>query len=760
APYHDWNERISDECYAPNAWSRVMDKNGKISDIINNYKYMSFNFGPTLLSWMENHHKEAYEKILEADRESVSLYGGHGNALAQVYNHLIMPLASRKDKVTQVIWGIEDFKRRFKRDPEGMWLSETAVDLETLEVLSEHNIRFTILSPYQAKRWRTMEYGEAQWVNSDNGNIDPSMGYLCRLPNGRDIVLFFYDAHISQAVAFESLLRDGAGFSKRLLDGFSSERMHHQLLHIATDGETYGHHFKFGEMALSFALKDLEENHGVELMNYAQYLDSHPPIHEVEIHEKSSWSCFHGVERWKSDCGCKINQNPDWNQQWREPLRNSLDHLKAELDNIYETESEMLLKDCWEARNRYINVLYGRSDDEIRLFFEENTMGEPSQGDKVKLLKLFEMQRQAMLMFTSCGWFFDDISGIETVQILRHACRAIQIAHEMGYELEGEFVKGLSEAKSNHAELGNGEMIYKKQVIPSKVSLKRAMAHYAMASLLPVSNGDSGNGLKSLYTYVIQEEDYEKASHDQGIMAVGKLKITSKVTQEEESAVFASLHLGGHDFQCKISSVTAQKDYGVMKKDILNTFKTGSIAQVIRNLDQYFLDDFYTLSDLFAEERRMILNHVAETVYETFEAGFNRLYHENRRLAQYMMDLDIPIHKSFQQAAEYILSLRLDEAIEDELKVVGKRDYSSAIKKIMSETKSWRIELDLLPVSQRISQSLRDKMARFQRDFLRNELVDIIRFIDLSREVRLPISLWHLQNDYIALSKNPSPGWD
>ncbi|MGE5082529.1 MAG: DUF3536 domain-containing protein, partial [Acidobacteriota bacterium] len=327
-PYHDWNERITAECYAPNAASRIVDAENRIVKLVNNYAHISFNFGPTLLSWMKELVPNVHAAIVEADEDSRQRFSGHGSAIAQGYNHMIFPLANRRDKVTQVKWGIADFESRFGRKPEGMWLPETAADTETLDVLAEHGILFTILAPRQAKRVRSKRSGRYHDVTGSR--IDPAHPYVAKLPSKKRLSIFFYDGPISQAVAFEGLLSDGKRFADRLMSGFSATRQFPQLVHIATDGESYGHHHRFGEMALTYALEEIQNNDAAQLTNYGEYLEKYPNEDLVEIVENSSWSCVHGVERWRSDCGCNSGGHP-WNQQWRGPLRAALDWLRDRL---------------------------------------------------------------------------------------------------------------------------------------------------------------------------------------------------------------------------------------------------------------------------------------------------------------------------------------------------------------------------------------------------------------------------------------------
>ena len=353
-PYRDWNERINAECYNPNTASRILGSNRNIIDIINNYSKISFNFGPTLLSWMEEHAPDVYHKILEADVLSRKQFSGHGSAIAQVYNHIIMPLANERDRRTQVIWGIEDFKSRFGRDPEGMWLSETAVDTLTLEILAEYGIKFTILAPRQAKAIKPLN--EEEWTDVSQGTIDPKRVYLCNLPSGNSITLFFYDGSISQEIAFGDLLNDGSNLLERMDRTFRDDD-EIQISHIATDGETYGHHQKHGDMALAYFLHLVEEREDLQLTIYGEFLEKNPPEWEVQIIDETSWSCVHGVERWKSDCGCNTGMHPGWNQQWRKPLRETLDWLRDKMIEIYEREGKRFTKDVWKLRDAYIKII-------------------------------------------------------------------------------------------------------------------------------------------------------------------------------------------------------------------------------------------------------------------------------------------------------------------------------------------------------------------------------------------------------------------
>ena len=456
-PFHDWNERINAECYAPNTRARILDEKGVVIERVNNYSKISFDFGPTLLSWMEFKAPDTYQAVLEADKISRETFSGHGSAMAQCYSHMIMPLADSKDKYTQIYWGIRDFEFRFKRLPEGMWLPETAVDLETLQIMADLGIRFTVLAPHQAGRLL------------DHGELDINQPYSVRLGAGRSINVFFYNGALSQSLAFENILQDGKCFAEKLMQTDNTDGP--QLLSVATDGETYGHHHKFGDMALAFALKYIDDQVDARLTNFAEYLEKFPPQEEIEIIEKTSWSCAHGVGRWSSNCGCETGGHPEWNQGWRGPLRKALDWFQCRADSIFVEVGKGLFKDPWEARNRYIDIRINRYDRDT--FLAEQCQNSLDESKKVVVLKLLELQSNAMLMYTSCGWFFNDISGIETEQILLYAGKAIQLAEEISGEvLEPHFLELLELAESNVLEKGNGSQIYKNVIEKARMDFQ------------------------------------------------------------------------------------------------------------------------------------------------------------------------------------------------------------------------------------------------------------------------------------------------
>jgi len=540
-PFHDWNERITAECYAPNTAARILDSTDRIGQIVNNYARMSFNFGPTLLAWMEQQAPEVYAAIVSADHASQARFAGHGSALAQAYNHMILPLANRRDKYTQILWGIDDFAHRFGRQPEGMWLPETAVDLETLDLMAELGIRFTILSPTQARRVRARSGGV--WRDVSGGHIDPTMPYLQRLPAGRQITVFFYHAAISRGIAFERLLANGKEFAERLVEAFSAQPPGPQLVHIATDGETYGHHHRFGEMALAYALDYIETNNLARLTNYGAYLEHHPPTHEVEVIANTAWSCAHGVERWRSNCGCRTGGPRGWQQTWRTPLREALDWLRDTLAPVYEQHGSRVLHDPWAVRDDYITVILERSPHHVERFLHRHARRALSADETIVALKLLEMQHQAMLMYTSCGWFFDELSGLEPRQVMLHAARAIHLAHDLGCAdtLETDFLERLARAKSNLPEYRDGRTIYERFIRPAMVGWEQVAVQYAMRALFETSPTP-----RRVYCYSVLLEHLQRLTATETQFVVGRARFTSEVTHDTAVLDFGVWHRGDH----------------------------------------------------------------------------------------------------------------------------------------------------------------------------------------------------------------------
>lgn len=740
APFHDWNERINDECYAPNTAARILDDGGFISRIINNYARISFNFGPTLLSWLQQADPTTYQGIQRADQLSQERFGGHGSAMAQVYSHLIMPLCNPRDKETQIIWGIRDFEYRFGRKPEGIWLAETAVDTETLELLVKHGIKFTLLAPRQAKAVRRI--GEEHWQDRHEGNINPKLAYRCPLPSGQSINVFFYDGNVSQAVAFEKLLNDSRRFADRILGTFEhNEKI--ELAHIATDGESYGHHHRFGEMALAGALEYIDGLNGFELTNYAQFLELFPPEWKAQIHENSSWSCVHGVERWRADCGCNTGGNPGWNQAWRKPLRETLDWLRDEIIPIFEHEAGKLVKDPWAARNDYIDIILDRGLESIEGFIEKHARASFRPTDRTQLLRLMEMQRQAMQMFTSCGWFFDEVSGIETNQILQYALRAIYYANQVGgVQYHDEFKRRLAMIPSNVYE--SGLVAYEKQVIPSRVDLERVGMHYATKTIF-----DSYPEEVKLFKYLTSSKRLRQAQAGSQKLSIGHLQVKSGATLSEKELSFAALYLGQHNIIGKISVNMDPAVYEEMETRLMDAFKAADLGPLIDLMQYYFGMDTYSIHTLFSDERREVLKEIMDSSLQRAERAYRYFYENNYQLMRTLATSDVPIPSSYKGAATLILNQELKAYFKKNLLEV--RD----LKRLATEFNHWEVKITDKPgirltASDRILYEVR--LATHEDGTLKN-LQNLIEILEVLETMGVELDIWKVQNLYVGIMK-------
>lgn len=743
-PFHDWNERICKECYNPNSVSRIVDNKNQILDIVNNYQYMSFNFGPTLLSWMEEFAPLTYERIIKADIDSISEHSGHGNALAQVYNHMIMPLANAHDKETQVKWGIRDFEYRFGRKPEGIWLAETAVDDATLKVLVDNGIKFTILSPYQALKIR--KTGDKEWQDVSWGNIDParSYKYTLKCDSKKSIDLFFYDGAISRSVAFDELLKDGNRFIKRLKEGVSETRNYPQLVNIATDGESYGHHTKFGDMALSYVLKIKAEDEGFKITNYAEYLDKYESDYEVDIKQASSWSCFHGVGRWKEDCGCSTGGHPGWNQKWREPLRNALDYLRDELAKVFEAEGPKYFNDNpWTIRNKYIDVILDRNYITIRKFQKENFKPDLTEEQKVKGMELLEIQRQAMLMYTSCGWFFSEISGIETVQIMKYAARAMQlVARFTNEDFETHFKDILSQAKSNIAEFGTGKDIYEHFVKPSVVTAKQIACLWAISSLYQDFEDE-----EDVYCYTVKRLSYQKVQKGSSNFLVGHIEISSKVTLQKADLMFALMQYAGGDFHCAIKEFSNDAEFNELQATLIKTFALNPITEIIRTLDEKFGKEYFTLKDIFIEERKKILQILLKDQLEKFGNTYKEMYDQGKGSIYHMQNLGLEIPKEFKISAEYALSHRYNDLLAGSDGFV-ETPIIQQIKDINFEAKRMNIAIDKTPSNKNFAKRIITNLNRLTKSFEIQQADTIIELFEIVEKLDLQIDISEAQNVY------------
>jgi alpha-amylase/alpha-mannosidase (GH57 family) len=665
APYHDWNERITSECYAPNGASRITNQRGEITRIVNNYSRMSFNFGPTLLSWLEDFAPRTYRMIQDADLASAQRYSGHGSAMAQVYNHIIMPLASERDARTQVRWGIVDFQHRFGRKPEGMWLAETAVSRAVLDLLAQEGIQFTVLAPAQCARVRRLSTPDAIWGDTSNATVDPSQPYLVQLSEGRSIAVFFYNGPASRAIAFEGLLNSGVDFGNRLLAGLDPKRPNEpQLSHVATDGESYGHHHKHGEMALSYAMHWIDQSGSAKLTNYGEYLSNFPPTWEAEVVDNSSWSCIHGVERWRSNCGCNGGRQ-GWNQRWRGPLRQALDLLRDRVAPLCEAVAAPLLKDLWAARDAYIHIVLDRSSDNLDRFFSAHATRTLTSAERITVLSLLELQRHTQLMYTSCGWFFDEISGIETVQIIAYAGRVLQLANDLfGAEaatLEADFLALLATAQSNVPDIGDGAEVYRRFVTGSRLSLEHVGAHYAISSMFR-SYPDFGQ----LFCFDIMRQSYDLLTSGRGRVALGRASLKSRITEETEDICFAVLHLGDQNLSAAVKRFASedQPAWDSFTEQARNHVRRADLPALVRLIDANFGGTVYSLASLFSDEQHRILQTILDQTLSEVEGSLMRIYEEHASLLDFIAEANVPAPAALAVTAGFAINASLRHALD------------------------------------------------------------------------------------------------
>jgi alpha-amylase/alpha-mannosidase (GH57 family) len=764
APYHDWNERICSECYATNGAARIVNKENQITRILNNYARMSFNFGPTLLSWLADNAPRTYRMILDGERRSRQLFGGHSSAMAQVYNHIIMPLASRRDRLTQIRWGIADYRQRFGHAPEGMWLAETAADTETLELLAQEGLSFTVLAPRQSKRVRAIAGGKilhnppkvdpasvtGDWINTPNAIVDPTHPYLARFASGRSLGVFFYDGPTSRAIAFEGLLNSGESFVARLKQGFLPNE-EPQLVHVATDGESYGHHHRHGEMALAYALRMMEQDHNARLINYGSFLEQFPPRFEAEIYDNSSWSCDHGVERWRSNCGCNGGK-AGFNQQWRAPLREALDRLRDALEPLTEKIGNQLFNDVWAARDGYIDVILDRSLEATERYFAAYQRRPLTEDERERALSLMEMQRHTQLMYTSCGWFFDDISGIETVQIIAYAARVIQLAQELFLDdaagLELAFLDKLAEAKSNDPAARDGARIYLEQCLSMELTLEQVAAHYAISSVF-----SSFADQTEIFCYSIRRLSYEVFTSGRGRLALGRARISSSLTGQSQLFSFAVLHFGDQNITAAVKAYlpeNAESVAGFEKVSALarEQVRNANFPEVIRVLDRFY-DLDYSLTSLFRDEQRRIVQLILNSTLADIEGSLKNIYEDHASLLHYLAQAGLPKPPALALAAGFAVNAGLRKALETDPVDL------SLIRSFLAMAKADEVELDT-PTLTYVA-DLRMKRAMIELQMSSGSLEILDRALNLARalaELPFELNLWQAQNLWNEILRN------
>ncbi|MGA2571402.1 MAG: DUF3536 domain-containing protein [Terracidiphilus sp.] len=764
APYHDWNERVCAECYASNGAARVVNPKNQITRIVNNYARISFNFGPTLLSWLRENAPRTYRMVLDGERRSRGRCHGHSSAMAQAYNHMILPLASPRDRDTQIRWGIADYRSSFGTEPEGMWLPETAADAATLEALAASEIKFTVLAPHQCKRIRLLKEGSA-WTDTPNASVDTTHPYLVRFPSGASIAVFFYNGPVSRAIAFEGLLNSGEDLIARLKACFK-DGAQPLLVHVATDGESYGHHHKYGEMALAYALRQLERDKTVKLTNYASFLEQFPPEFECEIVDNTSWSCMHGVERWRSDCGCNVG-NHGGNQAWRAPLRKALDELRDALVPLTEKESGRLFKDVWAARDAYIQVVLDRNPESVDRFFADHQVHPLDEDEQVRGLELMEMQRHAQLMYTSCGWFFDDIAGIESVQVIAYAARVLQLAGQVfgkkAAPLEPAFLSRLAEAHSNDPAAGDGARIYRKCVETKKLHLEQVAAHYAISSVFSSFADET-----DLFCYHIRRLSYEIFNSGRGRLALGRIHVASAVTGHAQTFSFAVLHFGDQNITAAVKAYddSDAAAFEAFSAEAAGYVQRADFPQVMRLLDGFYGHADYSLTSLFSDEQRRIVQLILNSTLWDIENSLTTIYQDHASLLHYLSQAGLPKPPALTLAAGFAVNAGLRRVLEiDPIDQALLRSY-------LAMAKADNVPLETATLSYIAGERMKRSMIELQMSSGSLEMLD--RALVLARmltEMPFELNLWQAQNIWYeilrasgssltALDSEDHPRWE
>jgi hypothetical protein len=734
-PYRDWNERITAECYRPNAAARVVDGTNHIIEIVDNYQRMSFNVGPTLMSWMEDFAPDVHASLIEADRASARRFGGHGSAMAQVYNHIIMPLASPRDRATQVRWGIADFVHRYGRRPEGMWLAECAVDLASLESLAAEGIAFTVLAPYQAKAWRPPN---GAWRTEP---VDPGRAYRCPLPSGRSIDLFFYDGQTAQAVAFERLLADGHQIIARMTARGPTEDGTPPLCHIATDGETYGHHHRYGDMALAWALSQVEQGwNGTRLTNYAEFRAVVPATWEVQLAENTSWSCVHGIARWREDCGCNSGGHPGWNQAWRRPLRDAFDWLREQSAAALEHVGRLLFNDVWVARDAYISVVLQRNPQARDEFLAAHASHVLDPGERVRALSLMEMARHAMLMYTSCGWFFDELSGIETVQCMQYAARVAELIEDIGgAPVEAELVNRFALARSNIPDEGDGRKVWAQRVRPARIDPEKVCGHVAVHTLV---EPDAAKSI-DVYGYHVDFIDRIERRSGRARMVAGTVRVRSQLTEAATSLCFAGLHLGEQHVTGGVRAPMEEAAWGHVLDELSGAFKTADVFAAQRVIDRHFPGAQLSLSALLPGSRERVLGAVLGDAIAEAESELADAYDAKVPLIRWLVAHHLPVPDVLRTTAEATLRRRV---------LANMRAKSPSFQQLrdhMTEAAEVHVSLDTPEIALAASEALGLLLERVVGDGSEIDAVlldTVTAAADVAAKMRSAVDMWNAQN--------------
>ncbi len=748
APFHDWNERINRECYAANAASRVIDSFGRIQAILNNYEHISFNFGPTLVDWLLRHDPRTLERIVEADRHSAQRLEGHGNAIAQVYNHIILPLATDADKTTQIVWGLRHFEKTYGRRSEGIWLAETAVNDRTVEVLIEQGVKYIILAPTQAQ---AVQYeGQEEWTDVSHNNIDPSRAYRLETPAGQ-LAVFFYYGDIASKLSFEHLLFN--------VDHLRGELLAHDhpdqappMINVATDGESYGHHEPFGDMCLARLIYENREREDFFFGNYGHFLAHNPPRDRVRLKEGNNglgtaWSCAHGVGRWFEDCGCQTGGAPDWKQQWRHPLRQAFDLLRDRVHRLAGEELRPWLHDVWKARNDYIEVAAAPDmkarEEALAAWLKSHLRKTPGDQDRLLIIRIMEALRQAMLMYTSCGWFFSEISGIETVQDMRYAARVLDLVEDMlPSDTREKFLHILEKAVSNIPAFVNGRRIFEDMVWAHQFDSRRVINQFLLEKILRNQDVSTGK-TQYMYGHALKVTKADRITHTEWSVHKFQLELKDRLTGQQD-AYLAYIISAGQEYTSFIKSYIDESLLTYLDK----VCRQDNLRAVNRELRDWFRESFHIL-DMKYEVRRSILQDVSAP----------RLSELHRQVSEAQLDVEefLSILKNYRDwqvsmDTQDILSIRnlLSNHIIQEMnhmleKGIDKYDFSDLIRVILS-ARSSDLEIDVTEIAPLLQREVSLRIHSVVEQLDKKEIDKLDHLIDFANLAGLDFEKSEIQD--------------
>ena len=676
APEHDWNERVNQECYRPNASSRVLDCSGSIKKIVNNFEYISFNIGPTLLTWMEKNDPVTYKHIIDSDHISSVRYGGHGSAIAQVYHHVILPLQTEFMSEIQILWAISDFRHRYKRDPESIWLSEMAINQKTVDLLIRFNIRYIILSPTQALKIRKFNDHNAEWIDVSNNSIITTRPYRCfsydesnNRCDDKFINIFFYDGVLSQAIAFEHLLKDADSFLNKILKTCESIPTDTGIINIATDGESYGHHEPFGDMCLSALIEKINSRSDIELTNYGHLLDVIEPKYEVILKpgkngEGTAWSCAHSVDRWQDNCGCQTGGQTGWNQEWRRPIRDAFNLIYNTIETDIRPEMKQYIKNQEDAIRNYITVILNPGNKEIQTeFISKHIITSETLNDYsviTKVLSWLEMERYAMAMFTSCAWFFADISGIETVQNLKIAYYVLSFfPNDLKKSTLEQVLAVLKSAKSNILEWSDGRYIFKEWVMKNSRPAEKMIAHYLMRFF----SGISGNNdyFRNHYHKTFISDFFNW--HDSRIMVThGNIEnVNTRISIDYISITWQHTALSMDVF---IKFQDKKESYQVYINKVLNIISNDYDYTKGKNeFLKIFSDAYFRLFDLDPDSQTNILWNLSASIEDDVSKNIDTIFELHDEFIYACLESGIPLRPILLEICKMKMNNKLDKLV-------------------------------------------------------------------------------------------------